>query len=68
MIFTERFNEVLKASPLRQIEIAKLLNVHPSFITQMKKGTNLPNLSMLFNLCKILDVSADYLLGLSDNY
>lgn len=68
MRFTERFNEVVKASPLAQREIAERLGVNPSFISQMKKGKNLPNITMLYNICRILDVSADYLLGLTDNY
>ncbi len=68
MKFTERFVEVVENSHLSQKEIAAKLDVNPSFISQMKKGLNFPNITMLYNICKVLDVSADYLLGLSDMY
>ena len=66
MIFTERFNEVLKITPLAQKEIAEKCGIDKSCITQYKKGQTQPTLEVLFKLCKVLDVSADYLLGLTE--
>ncbi len=66
MIFQERITDALKQTPLQQKEIAEKCGIHPSCLTQYKKGKSEPTLKTLFELCKVLNVSADYLLGLSD--
>ncbi len=66
MKFSERLGVELKASGLTQKEIAEKLHINPANITNWKKGINIPSLEVFYELCKILDVSADYLLGLSD--
>lgn len=37
-----------------------------SNISNWRKGDNVPSVEVLTKVCKYLDVSADYLLGLSD--
>ena len=66
MEFTKRFNEVLKTCGKTQVEIAKNINIQKQCITDYKQGKSYPALETLYALCKYLDVSADYLLGLSD--
>lgn len=66
MKFCERLTVELKGSHLTQKELAKKLNVDESNITKWKKGENFPSLLIFYDLCQILDVSADYLLGLED--
>ncbi len=66
MKFSERLTLELQASPLTQKQIAEELHINPTNITNWKKGTNIPSLAVFYKLCKILDVSADYLLGLTD--
>lgn len=66
MIFKDRFNEVLKQTDLKQKDIAEQCGIHPSCITQYKTGESEPTLKTLFDLCRILNVSSDYLLGLSE--
>ncbi|MBQ2740236.1 MAG: helix-turn-helix transcriptional regulator [Clostridia bacterium] len=66
MKFSERLGVELKASGLTQKEIAEKLHINPANITNWKKGINIPSLEVFYELCKILDVSADYLLGLTD--
>lgn len=66
MNFTKRFNEVLKMSGKSQVEIARKLNVTKQCINDYKTGKTFPSIVMLYELCKFLDVSADYLLGLSE--
>ncbi|MCM1306335.1 MAG: helix-turn-helix domain-containing protein [Bacteroides sp.] len=68
MKFAERFNEVLKYSQLSQVQLAEKLNVNKATVTNYKKGKIAPSLETFFELCKLLDVSADYLLGLSDTF
>lgn len=66
MKFCERLAVELKACGLTQKELAEKLNIDPANITNWKKGVNLPSLEVFFELCKLLDVSADYLLGLTE--
>ena len=66
MIFRERIIEALKQSKLKQKEIAERCGIHPSCITQYKNGESEPTLETLFNLCRVLDVTSDYLLGLTE--
>ena len=66
MLFTERFNEVLKMSGKTQVEIAKALKITKQCVNDYSKGKSFPSMQTLFELCRFLDVSADYLLGLAD--
>lgn len=66
MKFSKRIKEVIENSKYSQKEIAKILNISESNITNWKKGENLPSITILYKLCILLDESADYLLGLED--
>lgn len=66
MEFTKRFNEVLSQSGKTQVQIAKALNVTKQCVNDYKIGKSVPSLETLYLLCKYLDVSSDYLLGLTD--
>ncbi len=66
MIFTKRFNEILKISGKTQVEIARAIHVTKQCVTDYKTGKSVPSIETLYLLCKFLEVSADYLLGLSD--
>ena len=67
MQFKERFNEVLKTSGKSQTQIAQELNITKQCVNDYKMGKSVPSLETLWLLCKCLDVSADYLLGLKDD-
>ena len=66
MDFKNRFNEILKTCGKTQTQIAKELNVSKQCVNDYKKGKITPSLETLYLLCKCLDVSSDYLLGLKD--
>lgn len=66
MLFTERFNEILKVSHINQSELAAAVGVSKQAITNLKSGASLPSLDLLCALCRTLNVTSDYLLGLSD--
>lgn len=66
MKFHERLALELKNSGLTQKQLAEKLKIDNSNVTKWKKGENSPSLDVFYELCILLDVSADYLLGLSD--
>ena len=65
--FTKRFNELLSYSKAKQTELAKAANVSKQCISDYKAGKSVPSIDTLYLICKYLDVSADYLLGLSED-
>lgn len=66
MKFSERLALELKGCKLTQKQIAEELGIDNSNITKWKRGEYLPSLDVFCKLCQLLDVSADYLLGLVD--
>ena len=67
MEFCKRFNEVLKTSGKKQTELAREVGVSKQCISDYKSGKSVPSLETLFLVCRSLEVSSDYLLGLSDD-
>ncbi len=53
-------------SGMTNIELATKISVSPEMITQYYTTSKMPSLETFEKLCRALDVSADYLLGLSD--
>ena len=62
----ERLREELRASGLTTVEIARRVGVSPEMITQYMTTKKLPKLDTFARLCKELELSADYILGLTD--
>lgn len=58
----KRLAETIKQSGMTQTAIAKALNVKPTQICSYIKGRKLPALDTLANLCKLLDLDANYIL------
>ena len=62
----KRLRESIRHSTLSQKAIAKNINVSPQTVSKYVKQNIFPALDTLAKLCKLLDVSADYILGLCD--
>lgn len=60
----KRLREEIKNSNLSQKEIADKLRINPSTVSKYLRLDKFPSLDTFANLCKILDVSADEILGL----
>lgn len=65
-IFKKRFSEEIKQNGITTKELAEKVGVSPEMITQYCTTKKLPSLDTFTKLCKALEVSADYLLGLED--
>ena len=68
MKFTERFNELLNINHTNQTDLAARCLISKQAITEMKSGRSYPSLDTLCRIADFFDVSADYLLGRTDNY
>lgn len=51
---------------MKQEELAQLIGVTQDSISLWENGKRIPDTQYIILLCKALDISADYLLGLED--
>lgn len=58
----KRLIEAIEQSGMTQTAIAAAVNVKPTQICSYLKGRKMPALDTLANLCKLLDVDANYIL------
>ncbi len=66
MKFQLRLKELRLAKGVSQKELGKIIGATYSAISYWENGTNEPKMSYIVALCKYFEVSADYLLGLTD--
>ncbi|MDE7191428.1 MAG: helix-turn-helix domain-containing protein [Clostridia bacterium] len=61
-----RLQEAIKASGIKQSQLARELQIHHSMIGQYLSGRSMPALDTFANLCIVLDVDPAYILGVTD--
>lgn len=61
-----RLRDAIETSHMSQTEIAKKLGINQSTVSKYMRLDKFPSIDTFANLCKILDVSADDILGLND--
>lgn len=64
--FSDRLKESIQDRGLTQRMLATRIGTTEVSISRYLKGKRIPSADVLYKLCKALDVSADYLLGLSN--
>ena len=65
-LFSNRLKELRVNANYTQQQIAEMLGMKQQSYTRYENNTGEPNLDTVVKLCKIFDVSSDYLLGISD--
>ena len=65
-VFSERLRQVRIKAGESQKKLGELLDVSPSQISDMESGRRGTTIEKLALICRHYHVSADYLLGLSD--
>lgn len=66
-VFGQRLLEVRKQNHETQPDLAQLLDVSKSRISEMENGKNTTTIEKFALICEHYKVSANYLLGLSDD-
>ncbi len=61
--FGQRISEYRKNKNITQEELAIRLGVTPQALSKWERGQSLPDVTLLADICQVLGVSADYLLG-----
>lgn len=62
----QRLADEISNSELTQTQIAKLVGVNQAQISRYLSHKKLPSVETLANLCKVLNIDANYILGISD--
>lgn len=65
--FGDKLKSVRKSRHITQLELSKRLGVAKGTISAYEQSLSYPSIETLTKLCFILDTSADYLLGISDD-
>lgn len=68
MTFQEKLIRELKTQKITPYKLAKDTGLTKQSISNYINGKQQPTIDKFVIICKYLDVSADYLLGLTDNY
>ena len=64
MYYTERLQWIRDCKNITQKEVAEYLGIKQQQYARYEKGVNVMPVTYLGPICKFLDISADYLLGL----
>ncbi len=68
MKFNLRLKQLRQKNKLTQGELADILGLKPTAISNYESERNEPSFDKLISLSKYFDVSCDYLLGVTDSY
>lgn len=66
MQFHERIRALREDNDIKQKDIAKLLNMNQRKVSRLETKATEPTPDEIIRYCKIFNVTADYILGLSD--
>ena len=66
MVFSERLRQLRKEAELTQAKLAEALGITQRKLSYLEAGQTEPDLETLCRIALHFDVSADYLLGLSE--
>lgn len=65
-LFQTRLNEYLKENEISKRKFAEKVGVSAASVSDWTTGKIQPNAESIFLVCKAFNISADYLLGLTD--
>ena len=66
MVLSDRLKQSISERGITQRQLAALCDTTEVSVSRWVRGKRVPDAETLYRLCKALDVSADYLLGLSN--
>lgn len=66
MYFNERIKWVRECDNIKQKDIAEYLGIKQQQYARYEKGVNVMPVTYLKKICEYLNISADYILGLTD--
>lgn len=65
--YGKRLKKARLAKGLTQVQLAEILNLSQTSYQRMESGNHDMKMSNIFNICKALEISSDWLLGLTED-
>lgn len=65
--YTQRLKELREYHAISQKEVAAILGISQQHYSMYENGKRVMNAEQIIKICKHYNISADYLLGLTDN-
>ena len=65
-MFGQKLKYVRELNSITKCNLAKAIGVSTSTLSSWENGTSTPNVYLLTNICNVLNISANFLLGLDD--
>lgn len=65
-MYGQRLKESRQTAGLTQTQLAELLSTTQSTIGKYEREELQPNIEVIIKICRLLDISSDYLIGLED--
>ncbi|MBZ5985084.1 helix-turn-helix transcriptional regulator [Leuconostoc gelidum subsp. gasicomitatum] len=65
--FGEKLKSIRKSKRLTQLELSERLQVSKGTVSAYEQGLSYPSIETLVKICDTLEISSDYLLGISDD-
>lgn len=66
-VMAKRFTTVLQKRGMRQVDLARALDLPPSLINHYVKGNSMPSIETAVKLAQVLEVPVEWLFGLEDD-
>ncbi len=63
-VFGERLKKRREQLGLAQLDVSKIVNIAPSSYSAYETGKQIPKIDVLIRICKRLEVSSDWIIGL----
>lgn len=63
----KRLKQALEFRNMKQIELSRLTGISKSLISEYVSGKHFPKDDNIYKICKVLNISEVWLMGLSDN-
>ena len=67
MNYTKRIRDLREDADLTQLDVAEVLGTSQTMYARYERGANELPIRHLIALCRLYNVSADYILGLTDD-
>ena len=68
MTLASNIREARQIKNISQGELAEILHVHQTYISQIERGLNVPSVELLDRMADVFDCSVDRLLGRDPKY
>lgn len=68
MLYTQRLEDLRKDRDLTQTQVAELLNLPREQYRRYETGINEAKVGFIQKICKLYNVSADYVLGFTNEF